>query len=311
MALRRNIRLRKEYLARRAEQMKNEAINQKKRKINTYLTNSTPLPGVLRQDEKELRKNMSYDDSYTINKDILDVDDEYSNAGTKNPKVCLTTSHSPSSRLKQFSKELRLLFPNAVRLNRGGTKLTEMVQTCIKNNFSDLLIVHETRGEPDALTVCHLPHGPTATFTLYNTVMRHDLEADEKRKTISEVYPHLIFDNFTTKLGFRVEKILKHLFPVVEETNNKKESKRIMSFLNRDDFISLRHHTFGKKEGVVNFEIGKRKVEDIELEEIGPRFELQLYKIVLGTIDQSEAEVEWVRHHYVNSSKKRNQLANE
>lgn len=47
----------------------------------------------------------------------------------------------------------------------------------------------------------HLPYGPTAYFTLTNVVMRHDIPSVG---TMSEVFPHLIFDNFTTKLGKRV-----------------------------------------------------------------------------------------------------------
>lgn len=49
--------------------------------------------------------------------------------------------------------------------------------------------------------VCHLPFGPTAYFTLYNVVMRHDVP---DIGTISEAYPHLIFHNFTSRLGKRV-----------------------------------------------------------------------------------------------------------
>ena len=36
-------------------------------------------------------------------------------------------------------------------------------------------VVHEHRGEPDGLVVCHLPHGPTASFSLSSVVMRHDI----------------------------------------------------------------------------------------------------------------------------------------
>ena len=53
----------------------------------------------------------------------------------------------------------------------------------------------------DGLIVSHLPYGPTAYFTLTNVVMRHDIPSVG---TMSEVFPHLIFDNFTTKLGKRV-----------------------------------------------------------------------------------------------------------
>ena len=53
----------------------------------------------------------------------------------------------------------------------------------------------------DGLVVCHLPYGPTASFSLSNTVMRHDLP---NVGTMSEAFPHLIFHNFKTNLGLRV-----------------------------------------------------------------------------------------------------------
>lgn len=45
--------------------------------------------------------------------------------------------------------------------------------------------------------VSHLPYGPTAYFSLNNAVMRHDIE---DRATISEAYPHIIVNEFETKL---------------------------------------------------------------------------------------------------------------
>ena len=35
-------------------------------------------------------------------------------------RVLITTSRDPSSRLTQFAKELKLVFPNAQRINRGS-----------------------------------------------------------------------------------------------------------------------------------------------------------------------------------------------
>ena len=37
-------------------------------------------------------------------------------------------------------------------------------------------MVQEHRGEPDGITICHLPYGPTAYFGLSSVVMRHDIE---------------------------------------------------------------------------------------------------------------------------------------
>ena len=48
--------------------------------------------------------------------------------------------------------------------------ISELVNTCRNHDFTDIMIVHEHRGEPDGLVVCHLPYGPTAFFGIYNTV---------------------------------------------------------------------------------------------------------------------------------------------
>ena len=43
-------------------------------------------------------------------------DDEYAWAGVKDPKIVVTTSHNPSSRLKQFAKVKRLVYSVCVSL---------------------------------------------------------------------------------------------------------------------------------------------------------------------------------------------------
>jgi U3 small nucleolar ribonucleoprotein protein IMP4 len=72
------------------------------------------------------------------------------------------------------------------------------LQACRSHDFTDVVVVQETRGQPDGLIVCHLPLGPTAYFTISNTVMRHDIE---DRGTVSEAYPHLIMEGFESQLG--------------------------------------------------------------------------------------------------------------
>lgn len=218
----------------------------------------------------------------------IEMDNEYAKAGLEDPKIILTTARDPSDRLKRFMKEMRILLPNAQRMNRGTQQLKDMVQACIQSGFTDFIMVNETNGEPSSIVISHLPYGPTAYFTVYNTVMRHDTNTQEK---ISQAYPHLIFHNFKTKLGERVATVLKHLFPVP-----KPDSQRVITFANDNDFISFRHHVYRKIDG------------KIHLKEIGPRFELQLYEIRLGTIDQADAEREWVLRPYMNSASKRQWL---
>lgn len=77
------------------------------------------IPTEIRGEEKRLRYEMEYDDE-VHEKPMNHIDDEYKNAGMFDPKVAITTSRDPSSRLKQFAQEIRLIFPNAIRLNRGA-----------------------------------------------------------------------------------------------------------------------------------------------------------------------------------------------
>jgi U3 small nucleolar ribonucleoprotein protein IMP4 len=243
----------------------------------------------LRNDEEELRRALEFDDKET--ETVRDHrDDEYAWAGVEDPKLMITTSHNPSSRLKQFVKELKLVFPNSQRMNRGNYVIGDLVNACRANNVTDLIVIHEHRGEPDALIVCHLPYGPTASFSLSNTIMRHDIET---KQTMSQVFPHLIFHNMDTRLGERVKSILKYLFPVPKE-----DSKRVITFANQEDYISFRHHMYKKT-----------RPKDIELTEVGPRFEMKLYEIRLGTMEQTDADVEWRLKPYMNTARKRMALS--
>lgn len=164
----------------------------------------------------------------------------------------------------QFAKEIRLLLPNSIRLNRGNTVLPTLCQSCLSTSTSDLILLHEHRGTPTALTISHFPHGPTAMFSLHNVVLRHDLP-DSARGTVSESYPHLIFEGFSTPLGKRVVTILKHLFPP-REAARAKEGSRVVTFALADgDFISVRHHVYVRT-----------GYNSVELAEVGPRMEMKV-----------------------------------
>ena len=71
------------------------------------------------------------------------------------------------------------MMPTAQRINRGAQVLPDLVELCRSNDFTDLVMVHEHRGEPDGLVISHMPFGPTAYFGLSNTVMRHDIKDED------------------------------------------------------------------------------------------------------------------------------------
>ncbi|KAK6933866.1 Brix domain [Dillenia turbinata] len=286
---RRNQRLRREYLYRKSLEGKERLFYEKKRKIREALQEGKPIPTELRNEEAALRREIDLEDEHTAVPSTT-IDDEYATASEKDPKILITTSRNPSAPLTQFVKELKFVFPNAQRMNRGGQVISEIIETCRAHDFTDVVLVHEHRGVPDGLVISHLPFGPTAYFSLLNVVTRHDIKDKKTVGTMPEAYPHLIFENFSTKIGERTATILRHLFPVP-----KPDTRRIVTFVNQSDYISFRHHIYEKHGGP----------KSIELKEIGPRFELYLFKVKLGTVDQNEAQIEWVSRPYMNTSKKR------
>eukprot|EP01129_Flabellula_baltica_P002315 TRINITY_DN12133_c0_g1_i1.p1 TRINITY_DN12133_c0_g1~~TRINITY_DN12133_c0_g1_i1.p1 ORF type:complete len:291 (+),score=59.60 TRINITY_DN12133_c0_g1_i1:31-903(+) len=279
-------RMRKEYLYRKSLEGKERQEYEKKRLVKKALDEGKPMPTEINDDALTLEQALSFEDVRTFVPSDM-IDSEYAKGGQYTPKIMLTSSRNPSSSLVRFVKEMKLVFPGAERMNRGGHKVSELVKACRANGYSDLMIIHETRGVPDAIVISHMPYGPTAYFSLLNVVMRHEVE---ELPHMSTQNPHLIFDGFQTTLGERVTMIWKYLFPAPKE-----ESKRVITFSNTDDFISFRHHTY--KEG-----------KQVELSEIGPRFEMRLFKIILGTIEMREAEVEYVQRSFTNTAKRKNFL---
>eukprot|EP01017_Pseudomicrothorax_dubius_P035407 TRINITY_DN4951_c0_g1_i4.p1 TRINITY_DN4951_c0_g1~~TRINITY_DN4951_c0_g1_i4.p1 ORF type:complete len:265 (-),score=48.16 TRINITY_DN4951_c0_g1_i4:34-828(-) len=249
--LKKNIRLRREYLNKREHQKEYVEKSLKKVKLNESYDLGKKLPTELYKEESSLRKELALDDKNTLIPRSM-VDDEYNMEFYKEPSILMTTSRSPSSRLTQFSKEMSLIFPNSARINRGALHINDLIQMAQKQGVTDMILLHEHRGEPDGIIISHLPYGPTIHLGLFNTVLRHDLKG--KLDTVSLAYPHLIFQGFTTPLGERVTKILKHLFPIP-----KAESKRVIVFANQNDIISFRHYNYEKPDH-----------KTVDLNEIGP-----------------------------------------
>lgn len=66
-------------------------------------TEGKPIPTELKKDEQKLRKEVELEDDNTA-VPRTHIDDEYARAGEADPKVLLTTSRDPSSRLVSFAK---------------------------------------------------------------------------------------------------------------------------------------------------------------------------------------------------------------
>jgi len=294
--IRRQARQRRDYLYRRALTLQQAEVSAKRAQLKQSLATGKPLDPSIAND-KALRSDYKYDESRqdrTLEEE-MQMDDEYALlSGVIDPRILVTTSRDPSTRLSGFAKEIRLLLPTSIRLNRGNYILPDLVKSATGSGLSDMIVLHEHRGTPTAMTISHFPHGPTASFSLHNVVLRHDIP-DAARGTVSESYPHLVFEGFTTKLGRRVVRILQHLFPPRDAS--KLYGNRIVTFRNIDDSIEVRHHSFVKT-----------GPQSVELAEIGPRMTMRLFEIRGGTLENKEADTEWHMNQYTRTSRKKDYL---
>lgn len=296
--IRKQARQRRDYLYRKALLLKEAEVSEKRAKLRDSLASGRPLDPAIAND-KGLRKDFQYDESRADRslREELDLDDEYSAmSGIVDPRVLVTTSRDPSSRLAAFAKEIRLMLPTAIRLNRGNLILPDLVNSAKGAGLSDICLLHEHRGTPTALSISHLPHGPTVSFSLHNVVLRLDIP-NSLRGTVSESYPNLIFEGFTTPLGQRVVKVLKHLFPPKPTVTTKAKSGRIVTFKNIDDAIEVRHHVYVRT-----------SYDSCELSEVGPRMTMRLFEIRGGTLENKDGDVEWHLNQYTRTSRKKDYL---
>ena len=145
----------------------------------------------------------------------------------------------------------------------------------------------------------HAPQLEKYWKTRFRT-MEHFYE-DVAQGTVSESYPHLIFEGFSTALGRRVVRVLQHLWPPREAVgpSSKKDKlgSRVITFKNVEDVIEVRHHVFVQS-----------SYNSVELAEVGPRMTMRLFEIRGGTLENKEGDVEWRLSQYTRTSKKKDYL---
>ena len=99
--LRKNIRLRKEYLYNKNKELKERDQQEKRIKIKRAIEAEKRVPNELRKEKGKLDHDLELADDKTIVA-RTHIDDEYEEAKYRDPKVLVTTSRNPSQRLVQF-----------------------------------------------------------------------------------------------------------------------------------------------------------------------------------------------------------------
>ncbi len=129
----------------------------------------------------------------------------------------------------------------------------------------------------DGLTLIHLPDGPTAYFKLSSVVLHRDVPDHAQ---MSSHKPEVILNNFNTRLGHRVGRMLAALFH--QDPNFK--GRRACTFHNQRDFIFFRQHRY----------MFDAQTKQPKIQEIGPQFTLKLRWLQHGTFDTKHGEYEWM-----------------
>ncbi|KAK4753282.1 hypothetical protein SAY87_022080 [Trapa incisa] len=219
----------------------------------------------------------------------------------RTPKILFTTSRFNSTRGPAFISELCDVFPNSHYYKRGTYDLKKIVEYAKNKDFTSLIVVHTNRREPDALLIIGLPDGPTAHFKLSKLVLRKDIK-NHGNPTKHE--PELILNNFTTRLGLRVGRLIGSLLP----QNPDLLGRRVVTFHNQRDFIFFRHHRYIYESKETKEATGSKKKEAkmiARLQECGPRFTLKLISLQHGTFDTKSGEYEWVHKPDMDTSRRR------
>lgn len=94
--LRREVRLRKEFLLKKERELQSSQTISKKRLLQEAIESDKEIPTELRNEARELKHEIDLDVN-DIN-ETPSIDDEYANIGQREPKVCVSTSRDPSSR---------------------------------------------------------------------------------------------------------------------------------------------------------------------------------------------------------------------
>ncbi|KAI9584143.1 probable ribosome production factor 1 [Glossina fuscipes] len=208
------------------------------------------------------------------------------------PKVLITFADNPVTKTRKFGLELGRIFPNALVKIRNRSSVKKMCKSAIREEYTDVVIINEDRRKPNGLLVIHLPNGPTAHFKLSNVKLTTDIKRDHKE--ITKHRPEVILNNFTTRLGLTIGRMLGALFHHDPEF----KGRRVATFHNQRDYIFFRHHRYEFSKD------GKRA----KLRELGPRFTLKLRSLQEGTFDSKTGDYVWIitnKRHSMEASRRR------
>ncbi|KAF9069804.1 anticodon-binding protein [Rhodocollybia butyracea] len=183
------------------------------------------------------------------------------------PKVLITTSPKASKPTYEFCDELVGVFPGAefIRRKKGkGFEVGRIAGWAAGRGYKQMVVVNEDMKKPNAITLIHLPNGPTAYFKLTSIELTKQIYGHARATPHN---PELVLNNFVTRLGHTVGRMFQTLFPPLPEF----QGRQVVTLHNQRDFLFFRRHRYAF-----------RSPEKVALQEIGPRFTLKLRSLRKG-----------------------------
>ncbi|KAF9976155.1 hypothetical protein BGZ73_009069 [Actinomortierella ambigua] len=243
------------------------------------------VPNTL-ENTREFDETIVEDDTEVAEDEAQDEFSQYFQNGVT-PKILITTSKGPSAAVYAFASELVDVFPNSHFVKRKPQfEMRHIVEFSKNRDFTDVIVINEDRKEPNAMTLIHLPDGPTAHFKLSSIKLSKEIEGHGRT---SSHKPELILNNFNTRLGHTIGRMFTSLFPHVPEF----QGRQVATLHNQRDFIFFRRHRYMFK-----------NAQRVNLQELGPRFTLKLKWLQKGTFDR-KGEHEWLFKPEMETSRRR------
>ncbi|KAJ4000830.1 anticodon-binding protein [Lentinula boryana] len=183
------------------------------------------------------------------------------------PKVLITTSPKASKSTYDFCDEIVGVFPGAefIRRKKGkGFEMGRIAGWAAGRGYKHMVVVNEDMKKPNAMTLIHLPNGPTAYFKLTSIELTKQIYGHARATPHN---PELVLNNFVTRLGHTVGRMFQTFFPPLPEF----QGRQVVTLHNQRDFLFFRRHRYAF-----------RSPEKVALQEIGPRFTLKLRSLRKG-----------------------------
>ncbi|KAJ7228258.1 anticodon-binding protein [Mycena pura] len=183
------------------------------------------------------------------------------------PKILITTSPKASKATYDFCDELVGVFPGAefVKRKKGkGFEMGRIAGWAAGRGYKHMCVVNEDSKKANAITLIHLPEGPTAYFKLTSVELTKQIYG-HARATPHD--PELVLNGFVTRLGHTVGRMFQTLFPPLPEF----QGRQVVTLHNQRDFLFFRRHRYAF-----------RSPEKVAMQEIGPRFTLKLRSLRKG-----------------------------